>query len=156
MDADVSDVMRETLRSITPVMRDGQEFFELSVKQEFHKENVKNMLSTFKLQAQIMEDSLANHEQNIQNAREEAKKNVDLMKQGILDDLAMTNEQVLQKWREECAKKQEWLKNSEKFEADAIMALETQLQQIKQRMESELSKTKKAIDQWGAALDGPI
>lgn len=154
MEEEIHDVMRETERKITP-LADGQ-FYELSIKQEFHVENVKNMLATFKMQAQIMEDSLSHHEENVLGAREEARKSVDQMRQGIFDDLAMTNEQVLQKWREECAKKQEWLKNAEQFEADAVKRIELQMQQIKQRMESELSKTKQAIDQWGAALGGTV
>ena len=156
MDEGFNDVMRETERRITPLTHGEQKFYELSIKQEFHETNVKNMLETFKMQAVIMEDSLNQHEQNVEGALEEARKSVAQMRQGILDDLSMTNEEVLSKWREECAKKQEWLKNADAFEADAVKRLEIQMQQIKQKMEGELSKTKQAIDQWGAALGGTI
>ncbi len=151
---EVQDFIRETQRSIVPVDREGRTFYELTVKQEYFEDNVKNMIETFTRQVEQIEGVLADMDNKVNQAKDEAHQQVQVMHSQVLQDLAMTDEEVLRKWKEECKRKQDWLENIESFEADAVKAIEAQMQQLKQQLETEYDKSKRAKEIWGAALNG--
>ena len=151
---DVSNLgnVRETNRVAKKVIIEGEEFYELTVVQEYHVDNVGNMLKSWTDEKEHLQEFILSHPDKQAEAITFAMEQLEANKKQIEESFDLSDEDIIAHYKAELKEKQAWLDNYEDFKEKAIKETKTHFEQMKQKAQSTLNNIQQGLTVWDNAL----
>ena len=130
----------------------GQPFYKQSIVLFMHEDNVKNMITVTKQSVEFTEHKLKEWDKIKGEAINSAKAMLFNQKEEIKRRIALTDSDLLIEIRKELDQQKEWLKDADKYEAQAIENVKAQLEKDRENTQIKLNQQKKDLDLWKNAV----
>lgn len=146
------DNVRETKREIKKKPQGGGMFYELTVVQEYHEDNVKNMVESWEQQNNHCEKWLKDNLQKKDDVINQTLRELEIVRDNLKKDFEVTPEQVLDMWRKELIKKREWIDHFDEHLKDAEKKAIEQIDALTNTVRKQFETNEKSITLWKNAL----